>query len=67
MCRSIVRLREGTELHDRAAMETAALQFVRKVSGFLQPSPANQAAFEVAVRSIAEATERLMATVEIRS
>jgi hypothetical protein len=66
MCRSIVRLREGAEIHDRAAMEAAAIQYVRKVSGFRQPSRSNQEAFDAAVRSIADATERLMDSLEIR-
>ena len=66
MCRSIVRLREGAEIHDRAAMEAAAVQYVRKVSGFRQPSRSNQEAFDAAVRSIADATERLMDSLEIR-
>ena len=66
MCRSIVRLREGSRLHDRAEIEAAALQFVRKVSGFPRPSAANQEAFEAAVAEIAEATEKLMASLVIR-
>jgi len=59
-------LREGAEIHDRAAMEAAAIQYVRKVSGFRQPSRSNQEAFDAAVRSIADATERLMDSLEIR-
>ena len=66
MCRSIVRLREGTRLHDRGAMEAAALQYVRKVSGFRQPSKANQDVFDSAVAEVAEATERLMASLTLR-
>ena len=66
MCRSIITLRDGSEVHDRAAMEAAALQFVRKVSGFRQPSRANQAVFDQAVRVIADATETLMSALEIR-
>lgn len=59
-------MREGAEIHDRAAMEAAAIQYVRKVSGFRQPSRSNQEAFDAAVRSIADATERLMDSLEIR-
>lgn len=60
MCRSIIRLREGSEVFDRVAMEEAALQYVRKVSGFRSPSRANQKAFDEAVRRVADVTERLM-------
>jgi hypothetical protein len=67
MCRSIVTLRDGAEVHDRAAMEAAALQFVRKVSGFRRPSRANQTAFDEAVLAIADATEALMSALEIRA
>jgi len=67
MCRSIVTLRDGSEVHDRAAMKAAALQFVRKVSGFRRPSRANQAAFDEAVRAVADATEALMSALEVRA
>ncbi|NIR45960.1 MAG: DUF2277 domain-containing protein [Gemmatimonadetes bacterium] len=59
MCRNIKQLRrpEGPptdqELHD------AALQFVRKVSGYRVPSRANRAAFDAAVDEIAAATRRM--------
>jgi hypothetical protein len=42
----------------------AAVQYVRKLSGFRQPSKANTAAFERAVDEIAEATARLLASLE---
>jgi hypothetical protein len=47
-------------------MRAAALQYVRKVSGFRQPSKKNAAAFERAVDEVAEATARLLAAVEAR-
>ena len=60
MCRSIKPLR----LPDRKATEQeiteAALQYVRKVSGYRKPSRANQVAFEEAVNEIAQATEKLL-------
>lgn len=60
MCRSIKPLR----LPDRPATETeiqeAALQYVRKVSGFRKPSRANQEAFDAAVREVADATRRML-------
>ncbi len=66
MCRSIVRLREGSQIHDRDGMEAAALQYVRKVSGFRQPSKANQVVFDEAVAAIAGATESLMESLQLR-
>ena len=59
MCRSIVTLR-GEEPATDDEVRAAALQFVRKVSGFRVPSQANQAAFDRAVDEVAEATERLL-------
>jgi hypothetical protein len=66
MCRSIKPLR----LPDRRAtdqeIKEAALQYVRKVSGYRQPSRANQAAFEEAVAEIAQATEELLNQLQMR-
>ncbi len=60
MCRSIKPLR----LPDRPATEQeiqeAALQFVRKVSGYRKPSRVNQEAFEAAVQEIAAATQKML-------
>jgi len=60
MCRSIKPLR----LPDRPATEQeiqeAALQYVRKVSGYRKPSKANEAAFNKAINEIAEATRKLL-------
>jgi hypothetical protein len=60
MCRSIqdLRRRETPATHDE--IEAAALQFVRKVSGYRQPSRVNQAAFERAVAEVAGATTKLL-------
>jgi hypothetical protein len=66
MCRSIHRLREGRTIDDRAAMEQAALQYVRKVSGFTTPAAHNEEAFARAVADITDATERLMESLVIR-
>ena len=60
MCRSIKQLRRPDEPATSAEIEAAALQFVRKVSGYRKPSKANQAAFEAAVAAIAAATEQLL-------
>ena len=60
MCRSIKVLRRPAEPVTREEISAAALQFVRKVSGYNKPSRTNQEAFDTAVREIAEATERLL-------
>jgi hypothetical protein len=59
MCRSIKTLR-GAQPASEEEIRAAALQFVRKVSGFRTPSPANAAAFDAAVDEIANSSERLL-------
>ena len=60
MCRSIKTLRrpEGPATEDE--IEAAALQFVRKLSGYRQPSRANAPVFDAAVDEVAEAAKRLL-------
>jgi hypothetical protein len=60
MCRNIRPLYnfEPPATHDE--VQDAALQFVRKVSGFTKPAKANEEAFELAVQEISEATMRLI-------
>jgi len=60
MCRSIKRLRgpDGPATEDQ--VREAALQFVRKVSGFREPSRRNTEAFDAAVNDVAEASRRLL-------
>ena len=60
MCRSIKTLRDWDEPATDEEIEAAALQFVRKVSGYRQPSRANAAPFQQAVRDIAGATRELL-------
>lgn len=62
MCRSIKTLRRADEPTTDDEVRAAALQFVRKVSGFRQPSRDNTAAFDSAVEEVAAATERLLAS-----
>jgi hypothetical protein len=62
MCRSIKTLRTEDSVAD-ADMRAAALQYVRKISGYRQPSKANSAAFEQAVDDVTAATDRLLAAV----
>jgi hypothetical protein len=45
-------------------IRSAALQFVRKISGYNQPSRANQAAFDAAVEAVAQAASRLLSALE---
>jgi hypothetical protein len=59
MCRSIKQLRRPGPPPSDDEIRAAALQYVRKISGFRAPSRANQAAFEQAVDQIAEVTRRL--------
>ena len=62
MCRSIKTLRRPGEPATDEEIEAAALQFVRKVSGYREPSPANAEAFHAAVEQVAEASHRLLAS-----
>ena len=61
MCRSIKVLRNPESPATDAEIEAAALQFVRKISGYRQPSKANAAAFDRAVAEVAESSRRLLA------
>ena len=63
MCRSIVRLRDHDEIAGDEEIRAAALQFVRKISGFRQPSQRNLAAFETAVDEVSAASARLLEAV----
>jgi len=60
MCRSIKRLREGSEVAPPDEVREAALQFVRKVSGFRVPSRANEAVFNEAVADITAIASHLL-------
>jgi len=67
VCRSIKTLREPfTPEVTEADIEAAALQYVRKVSGFRKPAPHNAPAFDAAVAAITAATRELLATLEVR-
>ena len=66
MCRSIKRLREGAEAAPPEEVRAAAVQFIRKVSGFSRPAPHNQAAFDAAVEEVAAATSRLLGSLDVR-
>ena len=60
MCRSIKTLRILDTPASDDEIRAAALQFVRKVSGYRRPSPANESAFNIAVDEVAAASHRLL-------
>jgi hypothetical protein len=60
MCRNIRPLHNFDPPASEAEARDAALQYVRKISGYNKPSQANAAAFERAVETVAEATLRLL-------
>ncbi|MCY4639358.1 MAG: DUF2277 family protein [Chloroflexi bacterium] len=65
MCRSIKTLRPVGDRQQPASEEeiaAAALQYVRKVSGYRRPSRANAAAFAAAVDEVSRSTSRLLAS-----
>jgi hypothetical protein len=64
MCRSIKVLRGQQPPATQDDVRAAALQFVRKVSGFRKPSKVNQQAFDLAVEEVARAAGRLLRHVE---
>jgi hypothetical protein len=67
MCRSIKTLRPPyAEAVTDDDVHAAALQYVRKISGFRAPAARNAAAFDQAVEEIAASTARLLAALEIR-
>ena len=60
MCRNIHTLYNFEPPATEDEIRGAALQYVRKVSGFTKPSQANEAVFEAAVDEVADATRRLI-------
>jgi hypothetical protein len=65
MCRNIKTLRQAATVASHDEIRLAALQYVRKVSGFRAPSRANQEVFEAAVEEVARATQRLLESLRI--
>jgi len=67
MCRSIMTLREPfVEEVTEADIQAAALQYVRKISGFRTPAAHNAEAFDTAVAAVAEATRTLLEDLVVR-
>lgn len=60
MCRSIKTLRRKDDAATDEEVRAAALQYVRKISGYRAPSRANEPAFNAAVDEIAGASQRLL-------
>jgi hypothetical protein len=64
MCRSIKTLRRSEGLASDEEIAAAALQFVRKVSGYRAPSKRNTKAFDAAVTEVGRASRRLLQAIE---
>jgi hypothetical protein len=60
MCRNIRTLHNFEPPATESEVESAALQYVRKISGYTKPSQANRAAFDEAVAAVAAASARLL-------
>ena len=67
MCRSIKQLRNAEIPATEEEIRAAALQFVRKVSGYRKPSKANQAAFDQAVEEVTQATQKLLGDLKMQT
>jgi hypothetical protein len=67
MCRSIKQLRGVDPPPTDDDTRAAALQFVRKISGYRMPSQANEEAFNAAVDRIADASQELLESLKRRS
>jgi hypothetical protein len=64
MCRNIKTLFNFDPPVTDEEVHAASLQFVRKISGFTKPSKANEAAFEAAIKEVAEVSSRLLHSLE---
>lgn len=67
MCRNIKRLFNFEPAATDEEIRAAALQYVRKISGFTKPSRVNEAAFEAAVDDIAAISARLLDSLETQA
>jgi hypothetical protein len=67
MCRNIRTLYNFEPPATSEEIEAAALQFVRKISGFTKPSAVNEAAFEAAIAEVTAASTRLLESLETNS
>ena len=67
MCRSIKQLRNAELPVTEEEIRAAALQFVRKVSGYRKPSKVNQEAFDQAVEEVTQVTQKLLGNLSMQS
>ncbi|WP_345343596.1 DUF2277 domain-containing protein [Candidatus Villigracilis affinis] len=58
--------KHGSSCH-RAEIQEAALQYVRKVSGYRKPSKANEEAFQRAIDEIAESTRKMLENLRLKA
>lgn len=66
MCRNIKKLRQPERPATAEECNAAALQFVRKVTGYQKPSRANEEVFQTAVADIAAITQNLLDTLNTK-
>jgi hypothetical protein len=66
MCRNIRKLRQPDRAPTEEELHDAALQFVRKISGFREPSQRNRKVFDRAVKDVARCSRRLFDSLEVR-
>ena len=67
MCRSIKTLRRPYSDGTDQEVREAALQYVRKISGFRKPSQANESAFDAAIEEVARASRILLDYITVRT
>lgn len=67
MCRSIKTLRNAEIPATEEEIRAAALQYVRKISGYRKPSKVNAEAFERAVEEVAESTRKLLESILVKA
>ena len=67
MCRSIRTLRNAEIPATEEEIRAAALQFVRKVSGYRKPSRVNEQAFERAILEISQSTQKLLESISVKA
>jgi len=67
MCRSIKTLRGLEDGPTEEEIQAAALQFVRKISGYRKPSKANQRVFDRAIREISRSSTKLLDDLVVRT
>lgn len=67
MCRSIKPLRNMDHPVTELEIQEAALQYIRKVSGYRKPSKANEEAFNQAINEVAETTRKMLENLHLKA